>query len=237
MPKKKAKKKVKKRIRKKVVVKAKKETKKKEEILKIPDEKAFELLKRSRIPVVPYIFCSKEVNLEKCLKKIGFPCVMKVSGRNIIHKSDIEGVILNIENEEEALDAFKKLKKKKGCEKVLVQKQIKGLELIVGGIFDRDFGECISFGGGGIFTEVLKDVSFRVCPIEKRDAEELIKETKIYEILKGYRGKKYNIDSISDLLQKVSRLLLREKIKEMDINPLFCDKKTCLVADVRIIKR
>ena len=207
-------------------------------IEKMPDERAYDLLKRYRIPLPPYAFCKREKDLIKALKKIGFPCVMKVSGKTLIHKSDIGGIRLNINDEEEAKKTFNELMKIKGCEKVLVQRMIKeGYELIVGSKSDKQFGKVIAIGLGGIYVEIFKDVVFRVCPISVRDAEDMVLELKGYEILKGVRGKKpINFNALYDTLIKLNRLTIAQKIKELDINPLFCNEKGCFAADVRIVK-
>ncbi len=205
-------------------------------LAKLPDERALELLKSYGIPVTQHFFVKKEQDMLEAVKRTGFPAVIKVSGA-IVHKTDIGGV-RTVRSEEEAKQAFAALMKIKGCEKVLVQKFCSGVETIVGAKWDEQFGQIVVFGLGGIYAEVLKDVSFRVCPITQEDAESMVKEIKGYEILNGSRGQKpINFSALYDVLMKVSRLAIKEKIKEMDINPLFCNSEGCCAADVRIIKR
>lgn len=202
---------------------------------KIPDEKAFELLKIYGIPTTQHFFVKKEADLLAALKKTGFPAVMKVSGA-IVHKTDVDGVKI-IKTENEAKAAFRELLKIKGCEKVLVQKFCSGMETIVGAKWDNTFGTIVVFGLGGIYAEVMKDVSFRVYPLALQDAESMVKEIKGYEILKGSREHKpINFSALYDVLIKVSKLAVKEKVKEMDLNPLFCNSEGCLAADVRIVK-
>lgn len=201
---------------------------------KIPDEKAYALLKQYGIPLVQYSFVKKESELLTGLKKSGFPAIMKVSGKSIIHKTELGGVV-TVSNEEEARAALKKLLTIRGAEKVIVQKKIEGIEVIVGAKSDPQFGTVVVFGIGGIYTEVIKDVVFRVCPITAEDAEQMLKSIKGYEILAGARGKSVNIDALKEVLVKICRLASKEKIKEMDINPLFCNEQGCWAADVRII--
>jgi len=206
-------------------------------IEKMSDEKAFDLLKRYRIQVSTYTFCKNEKDLMLAIKKIGFPCVMKVSG-NIIHKTEVNGVRLNIQNEDEAKKNFNELIKIKGCERVIVQKMIEGYEIIVGGKKDPQFGRVVALGAGGIFTEFLKDVSFRVCPLSRNDAEEMFKEVKFSDlIIKGFRGQKpADANSIIETILAVSRIMENnQKIKELDINPLFATPTKAIAADVRII--
>jgi len=208
-------------------------------IKKMPDEKAYELLKRYRVKIPPHAFCKNEIELKKSLKKIGFPCVMKASGRNIVHKTDINGVRLNIETEEDAIKTFNELIKIKGCEKVLVQKMItEGYEIIVGGRKDPQFNRIIALGAGGIFTEFLKDVSFRIPPLSKEDAEEMLMEVRFSDlILKGFRGQKpANKEAIVNTILVVSRIMEKNpEIKEIDINPLFATSKNAIAVDIRII--
>ena len=185
-------------------------------IEKMPDEKAFDLLKRYRIQTSPYAFCKNEKELLLAIKKIGFPCVMKVSN-GITHKTEVNGVKLNIGNEDEAKRNFNELMKIKGCKKVLIQKMIiEGYEIIVGGKKDLQFGRVVALGAGGIFTEFLKDVSFRVCPLSRNDAEEMLKEVKFSDlILKGFRGQKpADANSIIEVILAVSRIMEKNpKIK------------------------
>jgi acyl-CoA synthetase (NDP forming) len=208
-------------------------------INKMPDEKAFDLLKRYRIKIPDYAFCNKEGELIKEAKRIGFPCVLKASGKNIVHKTDVNGVRVDIKTEEDAVKNFNELMKIKGCEKVLVQKMItEGYEIIIGGRKDPQFKRVIALGAGGIFTEFLKDVSFRVSPITKEDAEDMLMEVRFSElILKGFRGQKpANKEAIVDTILTVSRLMEADpKIREIDLNPVFATSQDAIAADVRII--
>jgi acetate---CoA ligase (ADP-forming) subunit beta len=215
---------------------AKKEVK--VEFNKMPDEKAYELLKKYKIPMPEYEFCSSEEEVKEALKKTGLPCVLKVSGK-IMHKTNVNGVRTNISSEESAVSAFKELIKIKGCEKVLVQKMItEGYEIIVGGKKDPQFNRVVALGAGGIFTEFLRDVSFRIAPVGKEDAEKMIKEVKFSDLLlKGFRGQKpADANSIVEVILAVSRIIEgNPNIKELDINPLFATPTKAIAADVRVI--
>ena len=225
---------------KKNILKKKTKAAKKPKVIfnKMPDEKAYKLLSRYRISTPAYSFCKNEKELSTALKKIGFPCVMKVSGE-IIHKTEVNGVRKNINSREEAIKNFNELMKIKECEKVLVQKMIKeGYELILGGKKDPQFNRVIALGAGGIFTEFLKDVSFRIVPMSKKDAEDMLNEVKFSDIvLKGFRGQKpADHSSIVEAIMSVSRIMEKyPDIKELDINPLFATPNKALAADVRII--
>lgn len=205
-------------------------------IEKVPDEKAYDMAKKARIPIVPQMFIKSEKDLPTAFRKLGFPLVLKVSGPTIIHKTEIGGVKF-ASSGGAAIAAFKELMKIKGAEKVLVQKKLSGLELIVGAKSDPQFGQVVSVGIGGVYVEVLRDVAFRVVPFSLSDAAAMVKELKGYDILAGVRGRPaINFDALYDVLLKVGRLAAKQKLKEMDINPLFCNEEGCWAADVRIVK-
>jgi acyl-CoA synthetase (NDP forming) len=236
--KKRIKKKIKKSFSKKKKVVKKKPKPVKLDVNKMDDQKAYDLLKKYKIPLAPYAFCKNEKQLLPAIKKIKFPLAMKVSGK-ILHKTEVKGVRLDIESEEEAIKTFYELMKIKGAEKVLVQKMLKGgYELIVGAKRDPNFNGIVLLGAGGIFTELLKDVSFRVTPLSKYDAEEMLNEVKFSKlILDGFRGlRPADKESIIDTLLTVSTIIEKNNnIKELDINPLFVTTKKSFAIDVRIV--
>lgn len=174
-------------------------------------------------------------------KKIGYPVVLKIISKQALHKSDIGGVLV-AKNEDElkgAFDCLLKITKKKKIriDGILVQEFVKGQETIIGIKKDPVFGHVIMFGAGGVLTELLKDVSFRVCPIDDKDAEDMINDLKAKKLLFGYRGSKpVNIVVLKKTLVAISRIALRRKdIEEMDINPFIINDNTGKVADARII--
>ena len=209
----------------------------------LPEHLSKELLESYGIKTARCVFAETEDEAVEAAKKIGFPVVMKVVSSGIIHKSDVGGVLLGIEGEEEVRESFHRLMKIPKAEGVNVQPMLKkGIEVIVGVMEDKQFGRVIMFGLGGIFVEVYQDVSFRILPITKRDAEEMIKEIKGYRILSGYRGFggfggfKGDVKSLVELLVKISGMVEREKIREMDLNPIFVYEEGYAVADARIWK-
>ncbi|MCD6402701.1 MAG: acetate--CoA ligase family protein [Candidatus Aenigmarchaeota archaeon] len=196
------------------------------------------------IEIVPTILVNDAESAIRFAKKVGFPLVAKVSSPDIVHKSDVGGVVVNIVDEIELINAIESIRKNvkerlpnAKIEGIVLQKMVKGTEIIIGGIVDPTFGTCVSFGSGGILTEIYEDVSFRVVPITRKDAKEMIQETKIYKVLRGYRNiPKANINSLVSLLLKVSKLMEKmSEIKELDLNPVFATPEKALVADVRII--
>ena len=171
--------------------------------------------------------------------EIKYPVAMKIFSKKIIHKTDVEGVKVNIKNDFEVREYYDKINGKLGnkLEGVIVQPMIEGTEVILGAKRDKSFGHLIMFGLGGIYTEIIKDVSFRLAPIDKTEALKMIKEIKSFKILNGYRGRpKMDIDSIADSLVGLSHLVSdHPEIKELDINPLMVTEKGCLAVDVRMV--
>ena len=178
-------------------------------------------------------------------KKIGFPVVLKIVSPDIIHKSDSGGVFLNLKNSDEVKNAFKKImynvknyNSSATILGVLVQEMAKpSTEVIVGAIKDPQFGQTLMFGLGGIFVEILKDVTFRVAPISKEEAHEMISEVRAYPLLKGYRNKpSVDTDCLAELIVKTSKLIIENpEIKELDLNPVIVYQKGLKVVDARII--
>jgi acyl-CoA synthetase (NDP forming) len=202
-------------------------------------EEATKLLKKYKIPIIETRKIKKLEEILNIGNKWGFPLVLKLDSTRILHKTDIGGVITDIQNRKELKEAWQKIKKvaTKYKSDIIIQPYIKGVETIVGAKRDVVFGPVIMFGLGGIFVEVFKDVSFRLAPISKKEAKEMIREIKGYQILKGYRGHKtVNIDNLVEILIRVSRLMTNEKnIQEVDLNPVIVTEKGARVVDVKII--
>lgn len=197
------------------------------------------------IPATKEILATSPEEAVKAAKGMGFPVVMKVVSPHILHKTEAQGVRINLRSAQEVTRAFNEILQNANRYKpglkidgILVQEMVKeGVETIVGTTYDETFGPTIMFGLGGIYVEVLKDVSFRIIPINLSDAEEMIHDIKGYEILRGVRGRETSeIGALMDTLVKVSSMVEQIKmIKSMDINPLFVGKKGVKAADARII--
>jgi acyl-CoA synthetase (NDP forming) len=179
-------------------------------------------------------------------KKIKKPLTLKIESDEIVHKSEFDGVIINIDTEKQIKKSYnnllKNVQKFKGKPKILgilVQETVKGdIELVFGMNRDPNYGPLIMFGMGGIFVETFKDVSFRISPVTDYDALEMIKEIKGYPILHGVRGKKgMDINYIVDIIQRLSQLSLDwPQISELDLNPFImsADRDNCKIVDARI---
>lgn len=199
------------------------------------------LLAKYGIPVTKEQLASTADEALAIASHIGGPVAMKISSLDIPHKSDVGGVVLNVKREfvrttyDDIISRVKKAAPDASIEGILVQQMAPpGHEIIVGLKKDPQFGYALMFGLGGIFVEVYRDVSFRVVPIEKRDALMMISEIKGYSILKGIRGRKpADTDAIANVLMAVSGMAEKENIIELDINPLIVSEKGALAVDAR----
>ena len=199
-------------------------------------------LKKYSIPVVKGCIFRKKEDAITFAKKLGFPVVLKGVSKDITHQTEAGAVFLNLRSEKDVSDAFEKItknvkayKKKAKLDGMLVQQQAHGYEFIVGGKVNPQFGPIVLFGSGGIFIEVMDDFSLRVCPIGKKDAEEMVGEVKFSKVFKGFRGEKpVKVADVIDAILKVGKIMCKEKITEMDINPLLVSHKGVVAVDVRM---
>jgi acyl-CoA synthetase (NDP forming) len=195
-----------------------------------------DILKSYKIRTTNYAVVEKIEELDDL--KLKFPVALKVCSSKILHKTDVGGVKLNIEDAKELKENFKLFKKKFPSEKFLVdQMEKKGVEVIVGLVQDPTFGLSIMCGVGGIYTELYKDVTFRVVPIDRFDAVEMIDEMKGKKLLEGFRNIKANKQLVIDLLIKTSKIgeELMDKIDQMDLNPVVVYKDDICVVDAKMI--
>ena len=192
----------------------------------ILEKEAEDFLEKNQFSVVNRNFIKNKSQLKNI--KLSFPWVMKVYSKKIIHKNKANGIILNIKNLSQAEHAFIKLSKLKGFQGTIIQEQIKGQELILGLKSTEDFGLSILLGKGGTDVEKIKDITFRIIPINQKDAEQMIKDLKI---------KINNKQAIINNLLKLNKLALKNKnIQELDINPIILTKDKATIVDARIIK-
>ena len=201
-----------------------------------------QLLASYQIPVTREALVENEDNLIKAAGDIGYPIVIKACSSDIAHKTEKSLIRVDIRNDDEAKVAFNEIIScMNGNEKtVLVQEMIKGKrELVAGLTRDAQFGPCVMFGLGGIFTEILKDISFRVAPLEKRDALEMMQEIKGRKILDSIRGMDAaDLDILADILIALGRIgLENENIKEIDINPLILSGGKPVAVDALVVLR
>jgi len=197
------------------------------------------------IPVTRFKLAKNEAEAVKSADEIGYPVVLKIVSLDVIHKSDVGGVIVNLKDPKAVQSAYKQImnnvKKHKPNARivgVLVQEMApQSTEVIVGATKDPQFGPTLMFGLGGIFVEILKDVTFRIAPVTEDEAREMITAVKAYPILTGYRNiPPADIEAIVEILLKSSRLVMEhQEIKELDLNPIMVYEKGAKTVDARII--
>lgn len=204
-----------------------------------------DLLEEAGIPVAKAKLARTKPQAISLSKEMGFPVALKIVSPDVIHKSDSGGVKLGLSNATQVSKAYsdilssvKQYHPDARIYGVSVQKMARpGIEVIIGMTKDAQFGPVLMFGLGGILVEVLKDVAFRIVPLTKRDAREMIREIKGYPLLQGYRGQEpADIAFLEELLLKVSNFIEKNpEIKELDLNPIFAYKNGAVAVDARVI--
>ena len=210
------------------------------------EEEGQEVLRAYGFPLPKSSLAKTENDAVKIAKKIGYPVVMKIASPQIIHKSDAGGVKVNLTNDQDLKSAFKeivanakKYNKKAEIKGVLIVEMVKGgKEMIIGSKLESGMGPVIMLGMGGIYVEVLKDVTFKLAPVTDKEADDMISSIKMKKILEGVRGEKPSDKSkLSECIQKLSQLVTDfSEIKELDMNPVLVMEKGkgCKILDVRI---
>jgi len=197
------------------------------------------------IPVTDFKVAKNEAEAVEFADEIGYPVVLKIVSPDVIHKSDVGGVIINVKDAEDVqkayeqiMDSVKRHEPNAEIVGVLVQEMApQSTEVIVGATKDPQFGPTLMFGLGGIFVEILKDVTFRIAPVTEDEAREMITAVKAYPLLKGYRNTPpADIEAIVKILLNTSRLVMEhQEIKELDLNPIMVYEKGAKTVDARII--
>ena len=199
-----------------------------------------QLLSAYKIPVTKEVLVGNRENLIEAIEEIGYPIVLKGCSPDIAHKTEKGLIRVDIRNEDEAMIAFQEINAgMNGTENsVLVQELIRGKRELVAGLTRvPQFGPCVMFGLGGIFTEILNDVSFRVAPLEKYDALEMMQEIRGRKILDAVRGMEtVDLDMLADIMLTIGKIgMENEKIKEIDINPLIVSNGKPVAVDALVV--
>jgi acetate---CoA ligase (ADP-forming) subunit beta len=213
----------------------------------MPEPEAIDLIGEYGLPYPEHRLVRSAAEAAEFAVQIGGPVVLKIVSPQVPHKSDAGGVMTGLAGAEAAAQGYEELltqvKESVPGAKisgVLACREAEpGLEVIIGGLRDRTFGPTVMFGLGGVLTEVLRDVAFRIAPLERIDAEEMIDEVKGRALLDGYRGQAAaDRSSLADALQAVGRLMLeREEVAELDLNPIRLYPDGLLTLDARVIAR
>jgi len=211
----------------------------------LTEVEAKQVIKQAGISVVDTKLAISKEEAISISRKFGFPVVLKIASPDIVHKTDVGGVKLGLETAkqvgkayEDILQAVRQKHPQARIQGVAVQKMARpGVEVIIGMSKDDQFGPVIMFGLGGIMVEVLKDVSFGIVPLAKRDAAEMIREIKGYPLLEGYRGQEaVDVSHLEELLLKVSDFVEQNpEISELDLNPIFAYSDGAVAVDARVV--
>ena len=201
----------------------------------VPPQTVRDILSCAGIPLVPEMVSTSKEELSAFASKVGYPVVAKVVGP--VHKSDVGGVTLNIRTPEHLALEFDRMMQIKDATGVMVQKMLKGTELFIGAKYEERFGHVVLCGLGGIFVEVLKDVSSGLAPLSYGEAFSMIHSLRGYKIIKGTRGQKgLNEQKYAEIIVRLSTMLrFATEIKEIDINPLLADENEVVAVDARIL--
>jgi len=204
-----------------------------------------EFLKPAGINIIDTKLATSKEEAISISRQLGFPVVLKIASPDIVHKSDAGGVKLGLKTAnqvgkayDQILPAIRQKYPQARLHGVAVQKMARpGVEVIIGMSKDAQFGPVLMFGLGGILVEVLKDVSFRIVPLSRRDAAEMLREIKGYPLLEGYRGREaVDISYLEELLLKVSSFVEQTpEIRELDLNPIFAYSDGAIAVDARVI--
>jgi acyl-CoA synthetase (NDP forming) len=225
---------IKKATKKKVIKKSSGKSKRrtaKEKSPYINEEKAFTILKNSKIPTPSYMFITKETDLSNIEKKIGYPCLIKSIGKSIIRKSDVNGV-KTADNYDKALKIFKEMKKTRGVDKILIQEQVKGEELIITASKNPNFGHVISIAIGGKYAKFVKQISVRILPTSQKEIKKMLHELSGWSIIKS--ASRINENALSEEILKIGKATIKKDLNEMIIDPLMCKKDNFFAVDVKI---
>ena len=195
------------------------------------------LLEKYSLPLVPTVATYSSAELYTAFASMKKPVVVKPSGPSVLHKTEKGLVFLNLSQKEQLEQAVKAISAGAGSGfQFLMQQQLSGAELIIGGKRDPSFGPVVLFGTGGIYAELLDDVSVRVTPLSERDAREMIFETKARKFVEGFRSRKMNEKGMVELLLKTSELMQKEEsVKELDFNPVIASEKDAFIVDARVL--
>ncbi len=209
---------------------------------RLSEHEAKKLLHSRDIPINEEVEVASIQELSEAFQSIGFPMVLKACSPDLVHKTERRLVYVDLRNEQEVYTAFDKLwqaiQETGGPGSVLAGEYIRGdRELMVGLTRDEQFGPCVAFGLGGIFTEILHDVAFRLAPLTREDALEMMQEIRGYKILEGIRGlPEADREQLAEILVRVGQLgIEEERIREVDLNPVILDGADPVVVDAAVI--
>lgn len=204
----------------------------------VMEPQAKEILRLRGIPVPRGVWAHTVAEAASFAAGIGYPVVAKVVSPEVLHKTEVQGVVVGIRDEEGLTSAFDRLSGIRGSRGVLVEESLSGLELIVGAKTDAQFGPVILVGMGGVRAEIYRDRALRLAPLSKADAAEMLGELQGAALLRGHRGSEpIDEEALLAVILAFSELVmdLGEDLASADLNPVFCSARSCMIADARIL--
>jgi len=202
------------------------------------EPEAKRLLSLAGLDVPRFILAREPGEAVRFTREIGYPVVAKVVSPRVVHKSDVGGVVVHIDSYVKLTATFRRFSRIEGFTGVLVEEMLSGIELIVGAKVDYQFGPVILLGMGGIGVEIYRDTTLRMAPLKRKDVASMLKGLKAHQLLKGYRGSKaVNLAKLKGMVAAFSDLVMELEgyIESIDLNPVLCSSRRCVVADARIM--
>lgn len=206
----------------------------------VMEPRAKELLRAHGLPTTRFFWAKTLEASHQGAKQVGYPLVAKVVSPEILHKSDVGGVVVGIRDDRELEGVYLRMSELKGFQGILLDQMVQGTEMIVGAKEDPQFGTVVVVGIGGTSVEVYKDVSIRMAPVSYSEAMDAIRSIKGRKLLEGYRGKEpVNMEKLAELIVSFSKMAydLRDEIESVDLNPVLCDRERAVIADARFVLR
>ena len=201
---------------------------------------AKDLLRTYGLPTTHFFWAKSLEASFQGAKEVGYPLVAKVVSPDILHKSDVGGVVVGVEDSRELEEVYHRMSGLKGFQGLLLDQMVQGVEMIVGAKEDPQFGTVVVVGIGGTSVEVYKDVSIRMAPVSIAEAMNAIESIKGRKLLEGYRGKEpANKEKLAELIVSFSEMAfdLREEVESIDLNPVLCNREKAVIADARFVLR
>ena len=202
------------------------------------EPEAKRLFSLAGLDIPQFIWATGLEEAARYAQEIGYPVVAKVISSKVLHKSDMGGVVVDIDSDEKLGEAFHRFSQIKGFAGMLVEEMLSGVELIVGAKVDYQFGPVILLGIGGTGVEIYRDTTLRMAPLTQKDVECMVKGLKAHQLLEGYRGSEpVNVTELTRTLVAFSDLVMEIEglIESIDLNPVLCSSNRCVIADARIM--
>ena len=202
------------------------------------EPEAKHLFAMAGLDIPKFMWATKLEQAVRFAREISYPVVAKIVSPKVLHKSDVDGVVVDIENDAKLSETYRRFSRLKGFAGILVEEMLSGVELIIGAKIDYQFGPVILLGIGGTGVEIYRDTSLRMAPLDEKDVDSMLKDLKARQLLEGYRGSEpVNVGELRRMLIAFSGLVveLEGQVESIDLNPVMCSSNRCVVADARIM--